>query len=310
MTFVESVLLNKRSTHIHITWMTFSTLFFRDVTLFNNSRMRTIFLVDYNTHVMRYQDDRFVRHSQFRYWVFNNQLREQAAKVNRWWINKISNKMIDINILRNMISNKNNHLVNIIARQANCLRETRSFWNSKRQKLKIMIRDLSCSSLFLTFSATDMQWNDLYIHMLEYDVYLNTIVKQKYRLMFRLLQKNSHVVIEYLNRRFRLFFEKILKKKFEIKDFWYRFEWQTRENDHIHDFVWLKNIFSFDQLNAYLIFWSSLIIVINFEDALFSATRHSSSVSFFERNNVRLELVKLLNRVQKHIVCTFAYCLR
>jgi hypothetical protein len=67
MTFVESVSLNERSTHLHIARMTFSTLFSRDVVSFNNSRMRIIFLADYNTHVMRYRDDRFVRHSQFRY---------------------------------------------------------------------------------------------------------------------------------------------------------------------------------------------------------------------------------------------------
>jgi hypothetical protein len=259
---------------------------------------------------MRYRDDRFVRHSQFRYWAFNNQLREQAAEVSRWWINKNSNKMIDIDILREMISNKDNHLANIIARQTNCLRETRFFWNSKRQQLKIMIRDLNCSSLFLTFSATDMQWNDLYTHMLEYDVYVNAIEKKKHRLMFRLLQKNFHVVTEYLNRRFRLFFEKIMRKKFEMKDFWYRFEWQTRESDHIHDFVWLKDAFSLEQLKTYLVFWSSLITAINSENALSSTTRHSSSVSFFERNNTRFELAKFLNRVQRHIVCTFVYCLR
>jgi hypothetical protein len=55
--------------------------------------------------------------------------------------------------------------------------------------------------------------------MLEYDVYVNAIEKKKHRLMFRLLQKNFHVVTKYLNRRFRLFFEKILRKKFEMKDF-------------------------------------------------------------------------------------------
>jgi hypothetical protein len=67
MTFVESVSLNERSTHLHIARMTFSTLFSRDVISFNNSRMRIIFLIDYNTHVIRYGDDRFVRHFQFRY---------------------------------------------------------------------------------------------------------------------------------------------------------------------------------------------------------------------------------------------------
>ncbi len=67
MTSVESVSLNERSTHIHIARMTFSTLFSRGVVSFNSSRMRTISLIDYNTHVMSYRDDRFVRHSQFRY---------------------------------------------------------------------------------------------------------------------------------------------------------------------------------------------------------------------------------------------------
>jgi hypothetical protein len=218
--------------------------------------------------------------------------------------------MIDIDILRKMISNKKNHLTNIVVQQTNCLRETRSFWNLKRQQLKIMIRDLSCSSLFLTLSAIDMQWNDLYTHMFEYNVYFNTIEKEKHRLMFRLSQKNFHVVIEYLNRRFRLFFEKILRKKFEIKDFWYRYEWQTRENDHVHDFVWLKNVFSLEQLKTYFVFWNTLIIVINSEHVFSFATRHSSNVSCFERNNIKFELAKLLNRVQRHIVCTLVYCLR
>ncbi len=171
-----------------------------------------------------------------------------------------------------------------------------------------MIRDLSCSNLFLIFNAINMQWNDLYMHMFEYNVYFNE--QKKHRLMFYLLQKNSHVVIQYLNRRSRLFFEKILRKKFEIKDFWYRYKWQTRENDHVHDFVWLKSIFSLEQLKIYFVFWSLLIIVINFENALFLATRHSLSVSFFERNNIKFEFAKFLNRVQKHIVCTFVYCLR
>jgi hypothetical protein len=67
MTFVESVSLNERNIHLHIARMTFSTLFLRNVMSFNNSRMRIIFLIDYNIHVMRYQDDRFARHFQFRY---------------------------------------------------------------------------------------------------------------------------------------------------------------------------------------------------------------------------------------------------
>jgi cell division FtsZ-interacting protein ZapD len=72
----------------------------------------------------------------------------------------------------------------------------------------------------------------------------------------------------------------------------------------------LKNAFSLEQLKTYLVFWNSLITVINSENALFFATSHSSNVSFFERNNIRFELAKFLNRVQKHIVCTLVYCLR
>ncbi len=62
MTFVESISLNERNTHFHIVRMIFSTLFSRDVISFNNSKMRIIFLVNYNIHVMRYQNDRFARH--------------------------------------------------------------------------------------------------------------------------------------------------------------------------------------------------------------------------------------------------------
>ena len=51
------------------------------------------------------------------------------------------------------------------------------------------------------------------------------------------LQKNSHVVTKYLNIYFQIFFNEILKKKFAIQNYWYRFKWQNQNNDHIHEFL-------------------------------------------------------------------------
>ena len=81
--------------------------------------------------------------------------------------------------------------------------------------------------------------------------------------------KNSHIVIEYFYRRFFLFFKKIIRKKFNVNDHWYRFEWQNRDNDHIHDFLWIKNCSIIDVKQEFVNFWNVKIVVLNLDVTFF-----------------------------------------
>jgi len=60
--------LNERDFSLHIACMIFSTLFSIKVIFFNSTHLYIVTsLVNYHNHLMKYKDDRFARHSQFRY---------------------------------------------------------------------------------------------------------------------------------------------------------------------------------------------------------------------------------------------------
>ena len=48
------------------------------------------------------------------------------------------------------------------------------------------------------------------------------------------LVNNPHITAWFFERRFKLFFEKVLVPKWNLEDWWFRFEWQHRESSHVH----------------------------------------------------------------------------
>ncbi len=80
MITLSSRSLNERDFSLHIACMIFSTLFSIEVIFFNSTHLHVVTsLVDYHNHLMRYKDNRFAHHSQFRYWAFNSQLQKQIC---------------------------------------------------------------------------------------------------------------------------------------------------------------------------------------------------------------------------------------
>ena len=78
MSFMMNEFLNEQNLFVHIERMTFSILFSYEFVLFNNSRIRIVFMLKYYKHLMFYKNQRFARHFIFRYWVFNIQIRYQT----------------------------------------------------------------------------------------------------------------------------------------------------------------------------------------------------------------------------------------
>ena len=294
---------------MHIERMTFSILFLHESVSFNNSRIRIVSMIEYHKHLMFYKNARFARHSIFRYWAFNTQMRHQIDDYAKWFIRLNSNKMTTIEKLRILINDLNSHLKDMIIRKTVNLRDTRLYWNAISSELKIMIKNLNEQTLFFTVSATNLQWRDLYKHMSDVKQINDVIEIERNRLTWRLLRKNSHIAIEYLYRRWNLFLRTVFKNKFEMLNHWYRFEWQSKESEHIHEFVWM-NAFSMKQKQKYLTYWESLMTVMNSKENVSLASVHLCSKSFAQRVNTRRELIELFNRVKRHIKCISVYCLR
>jgi hypothetical protein len=218
--------------------------------------------------------------------------------------------MIELEELRELITQDDNRLANIITRRIVNLREIRFYWMKCRFELEIMMKNLNYSHVFFICNAIDMQWHDLYKHMSDFELFQQDTNTKREKLIHRFLQKNFHIATKYLDRRFQLFFKHFLKKKFVVINYWYRFEWQTRENDHVHDFLWFQNASFFEQFEEFFFFWDSRATIINSAEEISLASIHSCSKSFSHKNNTLRELTKLLNRVQRHTKCFTTYCLR
>lgn len=167
--FLESVPRDERSKTLHIARMAFTTLFPPWAASINSPRERTVAMADYHCHLMRYRDDRFARHPQFRFWALNTQMRHQAFATTKWCTNKSRDKMVDIETLRDMASKDDGRLPKMIARKAVILRGTRPVWQHKSRELEAMVRDRN-ADFFATASPADMQWSDLYRHMPDRDL--------------------------------------------------------------------------------------------------------------------------------------------
>jgi hypothetical protein len=293
----EFIFLNERDIFLHIERITFFTLFSIDVATFNVSRQRSVNMLKYIHHLMRYKNQRFARHFQFRYWVFNTHMRNQVCQINKWCISRSKNKMIELEEFRELIAQDNSRLANIIARKVVNLRKIKSYWMKCRFELEAMMKNLNCFHVFFICNAIDMQWHDLYKHMFDFELFQKNTNTKRERLSHRLLQKNFHIATKYLDRHFQLFFKHVLKKKFVVVNYWYRFKWQTRENDHLHDFFWFQNASSFEQFEEFFFFWDSRATIINSVEEISFVFVHSCSKSFSQRNNTLRELTKLLNQV-------------
>src|ERR1700748_1531780 len=89
---------------------------------------------------------------------------------------------------------------------------------------------------FLTASSADIQSPDLHQHMPDYNIHaLETA--ESYRTCYKNLNDNPALAAYYFQMQWECFFKELLSKKFQIKDYWWRYEWQHRGSSHVHGFL-------------------------------------------------------------------------
>ncbi len=90
--------------------------------------------------------------------------------------------MNDINIIQEIIENSEFRLTDMIIHKTATVQDTQSYWNKVRMKLKTMIYDLTCFSLFIILSITDLQWRDLYAYMSDWKTYMTASENERIKI--------------------------------------------------------------------------------------------------------------------------------
>jgi hypothetical protein len=289
---------------------------------FVEPRLRSIEYKDYIEHAMRWHDGRFARHPTFRFVAFNTLMRSQARARSKFFVKQhdgtrepLTREQI-IQALEHSEDPEAQALINSITRHAVSIRGTRPFWNRKRQDLEAYAYSLGCPGAFITFSPADLHWRSLYQHMPRYGEWLRASEPERMALSRCLLRQNPHIAAFHFYRRYCFFRDIVLRKKFNVTDYWDRYEWQGRGSPHNHGLYWMKDSPAVDMEDeaARAIFartWGFHITAVNPEPrrSVPHGEGNPLSVDPLGVEMTFLRLSQIVNRCQRHR-CNTTYCLR
>ena len=151
--------------------------------------------------------------------------------------------------------------------------------------------------------------------MPHFDEYLASDNQAKKRIVYENLQNHPHITAGWLYRQFKLFKQKVLEPLLEYKDYWHRFEWQSRGSGHTHGVCWVPDAPVADMSTpesqaSFVQFWSQHITAYNPDANRRPDSTHPSSLPYEQQQNSKDFLNACLNRFQRHSRCTESYCLR
>jgi len=309
--------LDEASGNERIFAMAFPTLYPTGRADFNSPRLRSVTLSDYARHLLCYRDGRFGRHPRWRFLVFNMIMRRKAASAARFYVSKASGLKDLTREELTAVLQDDEQLVDQIVRQGSELTGTRPFWRSKSNSLSAQARFLSqdASPVFVTFSAADMQWQDLHRHFTGWDSVEGMADSVRFPFIWKAVQDNPHIVAHYLQIRFRAFIRTVARPILQFTDHWDRFEWQARGSGHLHCLFWIPSAPSLDQdsdaaRSAFARYWGGLITAWNPDTSRLPDLRNPASLHPSDVANTSDQFAAFLNRLQKHSRCAASYCLR
>ncbi|RKK06542.1 hypothetical protein BFJ65_g18739 [Fusarium oxysporum f. sp. cepae] len=300
--------------------LAFPTLFPRGQADFVEPRLRPIKYADYIQHALRWHDGRFARHPTFRFVVFNTLMRAQARAKSSYFVKEYQQRQGLITrddlleAFQNPESAEAQQLLNSINRQTAQLRGTRPYWYRKRRELESYAYNLDCPGAFITFSPADLHWRSLYQHLPQFQDWQELPEQQRMGMSSKLLRDNPHIAAWHFYRRFGLFRDIVLKQKFNVTDYWNRYEWQGRGSSHCHGLFWMDGAPSVDLENEHLRkefarIWRFHVTAFNPEPARVRQQGEGNplAVNPLQHPLTFQWLSQVLNRCQRHH-CSETYC--
>jgi ATP-dependent DNA helicase PIF1 len=171
------------------------------------------------------------------------------------------------------------------------------------------------SPVFITFSAADMQWQDLHRHFPGFSDVATTDDRTRRTFIWDGVQNNPHIVAHYLVIRLQAFTEHILRPFLGFTDSWDRFEWQARGSGHSHGLFWIPTAPPLDRDTdesraEFAQYWGVKITAQNPDPLRLPDARNPASLAPEDVANTTDQFVAFLNRLQMHSACRAPYCLR
>ncbi|KAI8710625.1 ATP-dependent DNA helicase [Fusarium sp. LHS14.1] len=211
--------------------LAFPTLYPDGKADFVEPRRRSVTYQDYLAHAMRWQDGRFARHKTWPFVALNTLLRAQVRKRSNYSVKQHEGRRrqpltrADIEeALAKPDEPEAQALIQSITRQAAVIRGTRPYWYKQRKELEACAYNLGRPGLFVTASAADYHWESLYRHMPRFQEWKAAPEAARMALSRQLLRDNAHIAAYHFHKRYTLFRTIVLRQKFNLTDFWGRYE--------------------------------------------------------------------------------------
>ena len=268
---------------------------------------------EYFKHLMEFKDGRFAKDPRFRFYALNTVMRHNAISMSNLCMRDIKEKNCTVNRLREMIKNDSSILGKIIV-YSSSIKSSKGYWTKRCSELKNMVQQLGKPTIFFTLSAADYHWPDLFGILCPEKRYEEISDDEKRKLM----HDNPLLVGYFFQHRVNLFVEHVLKKVFNVKDYWYRFEWQSRGSPHIHGVLWLRdepnydiNSISDEQLQLLTEYFNKLCTAVHPSLNNEKSAQHPSQTIFSDvpETDYIDDLSNLINTFQRHTKCG-SYCLK
>ena len=130
------------------------------------------------------------------------------------------------------------------------IRNSPQYWENQKKEVFAMIRQLGIPTLFMSFSANDLNWSDLIVtlgKLVDNKNYSEEVENNSlpWETRSRLVQSDPITCVRHFDNRVSQFIQTILKSESSplglLGDFFYRVEFQQRGSPHIHMLAWIKD---------------------------------------------------------------------
>lgn len=297
----------------------FPTLYPTGIADLRTPRIKKVNPAEYFKHLMWYKDGRFARHPRWRYFALNSIMRWRALQEGRVYVKQnLEDDQLEVADIQEMIASGDKKLADQIMRYGEGLRGTRQFWMARRGELSDMIKQIGHQGMiFFTFSAADLHWPELHKLMPDHGNTNDEAETAKQRQTN--IIENPHIATWFFDKRFDTFLRNVLIPRWDLEDWWYRYEWQHRGSVHVHGIGRIRNAPIIDwrqmkeneiMMNNAIRYIDSMVTTINPGMNAAIPERHPCQKRRDEIEDDSKDHIELINKLQRHTRCSPSYCIR